>query len=79
MAKQLILYGTSGCHLCEQAAELLAYVLDESEYDVQEIDIADSEQLLTKYAEKIPVLKQIGSAAELCWPFDDEVLEKFLS
>jgi glutaredoxin len=76
--KQLILYGTQGCHLCEQAAELLAYVLDETIFDIQEVDISESDDLLEKYGEKIPVLKQVENGAELCWPFDDESLEQFL-
>lgn len=76
--KQLILYGTSGCHLCEQAAELLAYLLDEEEYDVVEVDISDSDELFEKYAEKIPVLKQQVNNAELNWPFNEETIERFL-
>lgn len=77
--KQLILYGTSGCHLCEQAAELLAYVLDENEFEIIEIDIAEADELLAAYGDKIPVLKPMGSAAELHWPFNEDMLDAFLS
>lgn len=76
--KQLILYGTSGCHLCEQAAELLAYVLDETIYDIKEVDISESDSLLKQYGETIPVLKQVEGGAELFWPFDEEAIEHFL-
>lgn len=77
--KKLILYGTSGCHLCEQAAELLAYVLDESEYEIVEVDIADADELMSRYAEKIPVLVQSDISTELYWPFDEAALESFLT
>ena len=76
--KQLILYGTSGCHLCEQAAELLAYVLDEEIYDVKEIDISESDVLLAIYGEKIPVLRRPDRNEEINWPFDEDAIWRFL-
>ena len=61
---KLILLGTSACHLCEQAEDLL------QQLDVvyQKIDIADQEQWQARYAIKIPVLLT-ECQQELCWPF----------
>ena len=76
--KTLILYGTSGCHLCDEASHLLAYMLDESQYHIETIDISVSDELLERYGVKIPVLQRIDSHAELHWPFDESAVEVFL-
>ena len=65
MNMKLLLYGTSACHLCEQA-EVLLQSLDLS-WD--KIDIADDKQLMHSYELKIPVLYQPDTHAKLCWPF----------
>ena len=68
MTKQLYLYSTSHCHLCELAYALILQAADAS--NVSLIDIADDEVLLEKYGLRIPVLKRIDSNAELNWPFN---------
>ncbi len=71
-------YTTLGCHLCEQAAELLS-ALDISQYTQVEVhDIADSDSLIKIYGEKIPVLLRLDTKEELCWPFDQPLLKRFL-
>ena len=62
----LILYSTSGCHLCEEAQRLILSTLG---CTVTEIDIADDETLLTQYGIRIPVLQRIDTRAEIGWPF----------
>ncbi len=69
MSHDFILYGTSACHLCEQATEMLA-TLASHDLHWQEIDISNDGQLLTRYGTKIPVLCDISSGLELNWPFD---------
>ncbi len=67
----LYLYGTSCCHLCEEAAALLQNL----EIDYSSVDITDDEELLQRYGLKIPVLYRADTQTELCWPFSsDEVL-----
>ena len=74
----LILYSTVGCHLCELALELLAPILTNSNYQLQEEDIADSDELMDRYGIRIPVLRRPSRNAELNWPFDIDQLQSFL-
>ncbi|MDB6060408.1 MAG: hypothetical protein JWM78_511 [Verrucomicrobiaceae bacterium] len=75
--KQFILYGTVGCHLCEDAEALLAPLLNE-QCEIECIDISDDDQLLDRYGELIPVLRRVGDGAELNWPFASEKTRDFL-
>jgi|TARA_B110000114_G_scaffold73611_1_gene77988 hypothetical protein len=78
MAKrQLQLFGTSGCHLCDLAEALLVSCLDFSQVDVEVIDIADDDELVDLYGVKIPVLRCSESQKLLCWPFDEFALNGF--
>jgi len=72
---QLLLLGTSACHLCEQA-EALLFALD---IHYQKIDIAEQEQWQARYAIKIPVLLESRSQMELCWPFTSLDISHFIA
>jgi hypothetical protein len=74
----LILYSTVGCHLCELALELAAPILENSNYQLQERDIADSDELMDSYGIRIPVLRRPENGSELNWPFDIDQLQSFL-
>lgn len=66
---ELVLYGTSACHLCELAEQLLAGVMAEyPDMVVELIDIAEDDALVDLYGTKIPVLER-GDGELLCWPF----------
>ena len=70
-----ILYGTEGCHLCEEAEALLqqaGLVFDAH-------DIIDDESTQQRYGLRIPVLKHTGSERELDWPFDNARLHDFIA
>lgn len=69
-----ILYGTEGCHLCEEAEALLMQV----GLDFEKQDIMDDEQALQLYAVRIPVLQHRHSLLELGWPFDIQQLQNSL-
>lgn len=71
---KLILYGTSHCHLCEQAEALLAQLGVEAEH----IDIVDDDDLLERYGTRIPVVKRMDGDSELGWPFDVQTLQRFI-
>lgn len=64
------LYGTQGCHLCEEAAALVAPLLAARGEEWREVDIAFDEVLSARYGVRIPVLRHCASGAELGWPFD---------
>ena len=72
---KLVLYSTSHCHLCEQAADLLA----QAGVDAEHVDILDDEVLLEIYGTRIPVLKRLDNGEELGWPFDVALLLRFLA
>ena len=77
MTKQLYLYSTAHCHLCELGYALILQAADPS--NVSLIDIADDEVLLAEYGLRIPVLKRIDTNAELTWPFNSVDIAVFLS
>lgn len=62
---QLILYGTTGCHLCDEAEALLRC----TSAVWQNVDIAGDDKLLETYGLHIPVLLRQDSGISLRWPF----------
>lgn len=70
------LFHTAGCHLCEQAWQLL----EQANLSAQTVrcDIMNNEQWLTRYRASIPVL-QDSQGRELCWPFDLASLKNWLN
>jgi hypothetical protein len=77
--KTFRLFGTSACHLCETAADMLAaQVAIGQEGEFAEVDISESEILFERYGLRIPVL-QHPDGRELNWPFSSSELQAFLS
>jgi len=75
----LVLYGTSACHLCEVAEELLAHHHENvGEITYQLSDISESDDLFQRYGVRIPVLRR-SDGAELDWPFSPSQLRTFLA
>lgn len=77
MQKTLILYGTIGCHLCEEAEGILR----SQNVPYQYVDIIDDEKLLANYQTSIPVLSRATLAGEkkIQWPFNATTLTLWLS
>ena len=73
---RLLLLGTTGCHLCEQAEEIIRECLPS--FHVELIDIAEHEHWQTQYAVHIPVLYHLGSQRELMWRFDRDDVNNFI-
>jgi glutaredoxin len=71
---EIRLYGTTFCHLCEQAEGVLHEVGIEAGY----IDIAEDDALLERYGTRIPVLRRQDTGTELGWPFDAAAILRFL-
>ena len=75
MKKELKLYSTEGCHLCEMALELIKQVgLGEQ---VEIVDIAFDDELFSRYGVTIPVVK--SEQSEINWPFDLSQLKQWLT
>jgi hypothetical protein len=77
MLKQLNLYSTTHCHLCDLAHSLLLNF--DYQVALKIIDIADDEALLDKFSLRIPVLQRQDTKAELNWPFTSADVHKFLA
>ena len=72
----LTLFTTSYCHLCEQAIELITEIkLDKP---LVLVDIANDDNLLIQYGERIPVLQRSDNCSELNWPFTRNALIAFM-
>jgi glutaredoxin len=53
---RVILYGKPGCHLCEEAREVVMSVRLDREFDLVEVDVSLDPGLNRKYGERIPVI-----------------------
>lgn len=76
--KNLVLYSTSYCHLCEEAESMLKDLYDKHGFNYEVIEITNNEQLLKIYELRIPVLKLLDSDTELNWPFGKSDIELLL-
>jgi glutaredoxin len=57
----VVVYSRPGCHLCEQAIEVLIGLHGEGyRFELQEVDIESEELLLRRLLEKIPVVEIDG-------------------
>ncbi|NLY13939.1 MAG: glutaredoxin family protein [Gammaproteobacteria bacterium] len=78
MSAHCELFGTLGCHLCEEAEQVLQPFVDQG-LIVELLDIIDSEQWLERYALTIPVLRRVDNGQELNWPFDEQDILQLLT
>lgn len=76
--KTLYLYSTPGCHLCDLAWDILTPLVSYFPLRMEEVDIAESDELIEQYGIRIPVLKFADGEAELGWPFDTAQASSFL-
>ena len=68
----LTLFSSLGCHLCEQAEDIVDYV----GVPFEVVDITSDVELVRLYGVRIPVLKR-SDGSELGWPFDALDVERF--
>jgi hypothetical protein len=78
MNLQLTLYGTSACHLCEEALAIVLPVTQALGLILNLIDIAGDDALEARYGLSIPVLSS-PREGELCWPFDTDKVSAFIN
>ena len=71
---RLTLYSTWGCHLCEQAEQLLLQAGLAGAVEI--IDIVDDPAAFERYRVHIPVFKV--NEQELFWPFDLVQIQQLL-
>ncbi len=77
--KHFLLYGTSACHLCEEALALLQQVAPQSpDLTWDEVDISEDDALFERYGLTIPVLRH-PDGREINWPFSAEDVARFVA
>ena len=74
-----ILYGTSACHLCEEAEAIIQPIQQRFGFMLQKIDIAGIDALISEYGTRIPVLYCKETTQSLEWPFDESKLIQFMN
>ena len=57
------LYGKPGCHLCEEARQVVVAARDERGFDLEEVDVTLDPVMHARYGERIPVLEIDGEEA----------------
>ena len=77
--RDLILYSTLGCHLCELALDEVQPCIANTDWHIKEVDIADDPALLEAYGTSIPVLFIPEQEQKLYWPFDRLAVQDLLS
>ena len=77
-SQTLVLYGTSACHLCEEAEALLVAALPTGgDVCYRKVDVSTDDALFERYGWIIPVIAR-PDGKELNWPFDDVILDEFI-
>lgn len=77
LSGDLTFYTKAGCHLCEQAEDLLAPILREVGRSVHRVDIGADAKAAERFGQRVPVLT--CGPRELCWGrFDRAALRAML-
>jgi glutaredoxin len=58
--RQMRLYTREGCHLCDNAKELILNLQAEHEFQLEEVDISARDDLTERYGLMIPVVELDG-------------------
>lgn len=76
MPRSLILYSGAGCHLCDQARDIICAVLPVG-WVLREVDVRADAGLSDRYGLRIPVVAVEGGD-EKGWPFTAGQLRRLL-
>jgi glutaredoxin len=75
---RVVLYASSGCHLCERASATLHELRDELGFELEEVDIAGDPELEGRYREWLPVV-EIGGERAFVYFVDPAALRRKLA
>lgn len=79
MSKQLVLVSKPGCHLCDDARQIILDVLkDFPDVFFEEKNMLDDQELIDAYSEEIPVVLIDGKQHSF-WRVDSERLSEALA
>ena len=77
MSARVTLYGKPGCHLCDDAREVVERVCADLGEEYAEVDITSDPELAARFAEEIPVTFVDGEQHDF-WRVDAERLARAL-
>jgi len=77
-AARVTLIGRPGCHLCDDARQVVERVTADLGVGFEELSVDDDPQLLAEYAEEIPVVLVDGKQHTF-WRVDEARLRKALA
>lgn len=78
MTARVTLYTRVGCHLCEQAREVVAQVCSDLGESFDEVDVDSSAELQEAYTEQVPVTLVDGRRHDF-WRVDEARLRAALA
>ena len=78
MSARVTLYGKPGCHLCDDAREVIARVCADLGTSYQEVDVTTDPDLQRRYGEQIPVTLVDGTQHDF-WRVDERRLRAALA
>ena len=78
MSPRVTLIGKPGCHLCDEAREVVARVTADLGETFEELSILDHADLQARYWEQIPVVL-VDGAQHTFWRVDEARLRKALT
>lgn len=76
MPRRVILYTRAGCHLCDEAAQVVDSVCEPSQ--VQTVDIDTDPALRERYGNQVPVVTVDGATVGF-WRIDPDILRQALA
>jgi glutaredoxin len=53
---KVVFYTKAGCHLCEEARDMLDDIAAQTAYELTEIDIRSDQEIFERYRYRIPVI-----------------------
>jgi hypothetical protein len=75
---RITLVGRAGCHLCDDAREVVRRVADDTGAGWTELSVDDDPGLLARYAEQVPVVLVDGAQHDF-WRVDEQRLRQALA
>jgi glutaredoxin len=78
MDARITFYTKPGCHLCDEARQVIERVCGEAGTSYDEVDITTSPELMDAYGEEIPVTFVDGRQHDF-WRVDPERLRRALA
>jgi len=78
MTARVTMYTREGCHLCDDALEVVAAVCEASGSGYQLVDIDNDPELRERYGEQVPVVTVDGAIVGF-WRIDQGVLTQALA